>query len=417
MISSHISVLLLCVLFGTLIWYLFLNNEPVQNASIIISGGDGNSISEEIRNSNTQRSQALFSFRAPIEEVCTMLTAEEAKQYNVPEGAYICDLVPAWQDNPDVRWGGTVHSEPSPGVYVTKYILYNRDLEDLSVTLNNIKGTYRGIGLTFGSDFFSEGFLDGLDVEDEEKVTPAEKVTAMLNNVRNNTVMVLGKNALPSASASANYSFDVANPVAVSGAVHNNLQLLQNFEDPKQLNGVLRLYMEFVDYEFTVDGKEKVVRLALSANGANMADKLLKFGENDYRFYDLDNEVFVPFSEGRPARCCGMWRSGRADELLNEGDSKEEKDPMEDAMVSANETYAMPMPIEVTGDNIDFTLLSNEQKTHNIGIQLVVDGYVSMRKAALDNLVEADLSDADIVKRFNLPSISLRALLSITQQA
>lgn len=344
--------------------------------------------------------------------------SEEFNRYCVEAGSigYLCDMIeesdgtkrPPEIDSTMYKYGG-IDTESG------KMMVYPWTENVLKLSTVNLTGEFDSLVFTAGEDLWSSGFdMDLASISGDEQSVPTEAqineaVQAMLTNVRNHSTIVLGDSVLGNTKSNAKYTFDTANGSTYKAQKPIDAQHTLSIGSSNQF-GALRIAIRHLEFEFTLNGESKFVRVVTSdpSKGYLIGDKLLKV-DGEFQYFDLDTQTFTT---KRPARPCTMWSNGREssenpeDAAFNEADSIMEtvfKDITSDAIV--------PMPIELTSMP-DLARLRDNSQSLTFTIDFIATSHVGLR--GMHDVSEDAVTDADVIKNFDIDSLGLSASIKIT---
>lgn len=272
-------------------------------------------------------------------------------------------------------------------------------VEDLAIQLDSLSGSFHSIVLVTGRDMWSDGLrMDAIPTDDAKKtatmiqdmVTNINSKNSMLLHSRSNNNNKIIEIALPvdpegeedkevivdsrgqgQAAAPNNHSHDhtthTQNSTKSQGAAFSlerpTMTVKRTNRSPEFVSalgqlgshaktqqqtllppGALRVGVAYIDHHYQLAGEPQVMRIAHCLPGAQFGDKLLRFGDDDFRWLNLDTNTWVRYQLqdqtssssksksaatrrtsntkykrhekhldlfGRPERCATLWMGGR----------------------------------------------------------------------------------------------------------
>lgn len=319
-----------------------------------------------------------------------------------------------------------------------------RGANDIIASINNISGGFYSVHLVTGTHGWQDGFNPG-----DGSTTVDTAFTEILKSAQQAGTLLVGEKAVHDTTDHDEPPFEFS----AKDAVEFPMQPVPTTTDVTALNadvnrkkGAIHIALDTIAYAFTLDGKERQVRVLIGKKGNTPlmgVKQVLKDGKWLYLNKTTDQLV-----EDEPAVPYSFWNQGNVDQQLAEfqtqveSASGEEKTQLEAdivrlqteiAAMDAEKTALTTMfdekryatPIEVVGD-IDW----ENFKTKNVSLDLISSGFVGFRNAKINQeagggqeahtaMTEAELAEnyVQILKLFDINSLTLKAQFTFTDPA
>ena len=419
-IAIGVSVaIVLGAIASVLYWFVFSKTSTKQAVSPIETTGP-DKIPEQLKITMSSKSLSVKG---------TLNIAEDAEFASncepISEGVWHCKPIrDEFHDNyRPPRYYSSKYMFAGVTQDQSKFVFHAWRNTVLRVPLLNVTGEFDNMVLVHGVDFWSQGFktehdqhgnwhegdyeqgnknefVEGHEGENHEEHDKHENksledmISHMIENVRSNSTVIIGSEALPAITGQGKFEFNVINGSTFYVPPLSDLSKIQSITRENQ-QGMLRMSIKHLDYHFKLNNMPKTVRIFVSSSNGLMGDLQLKIGEQ-FMFYDRESKVFVVY---RPASPSSMWNRPHE----SENGEQQHEDEMQPFLTTIAQTYAIPIPVGLVD-------MPNCNKLHSsILVDLILDCNVGFIDQENENI-----SDADILQCFTIQNIGLRASLSLS---
>lgn len=297
------------------------------------------------------------------------------------------------------------------GVRDGKLHFHAWDENTLRLPLVNLTGAFDSMVLTAGHDMWSGGF--DVDLGGDKTASSAavirQAVRAMVDNVRANSALLLGDSVLGDPAANARYTFDVAHGSTYPAQLIKGVSRVRQLADDGagRRDGMLRLALRSLDFEFQVNGASKHLQVVTAGVGdARIGDKRMLVG-GEWKYYDTDAGAFVV---ARPANPSTMWTGGR-DHGNEDANEVAANQLLEQVFVEVTRSSLVPVPVELTTTPDLSKLTAGEDVEATVSVRFMTVAHVGLR--GLEGTDQAAISDADVIENFDIKRLGLTATVTV----
>lgn len=286
-------------------------------------------------------------------------------------------------------------------------IFMKRGAGDLITPLDDISGQAYSLVLQFESDFFSNGFAKSIGGGDNDPETMAASIAALPTALPEAHVLS-GLSPLSEVTTEAQIKFRVSQGATITVEPLPTSKTAPVLTGDK-LNGAFRMALEYLDYQFKLDGKECKIRVIMAQPNTDFAlmgvKQVWDSSDNTFKYYDPIEDKLV--SEPNE-NVWSFWNQSKYMNENNGGDGNEDAQSL--PLRTLFQKYRMPMPLDVVNASVDFA----DFKTKNATITLLVGGIIGFRDAKTAGFTEATLATNPIeqLKRFDLNTLQLQGVFS-----
>lgn len=284
-------------------------------------------------------------------------------------------------------------------------IFVQQSANNLYAVISNVSGVLLSMYITSNEDEFKNGFQPS-------DFTPQTDLGALVTNLANVTHTMIG--AKPGSLLSAGqstYAFNAKNPVDLS---------LNTLTDPPTIHadgtypstaGGFRIAPQYVDYTYTLNDTEQVLRLFINHPEIPMATKAIRDANGVFQFVVIDdagNPTLTP-TYTNDATILSFWNQPRS---LSEWTINDQAD-IEAQFTQHFRAKVVGIPVSLTNaEDVDMSTASDKVTA----VDLHVDPRLSFRDVLTEEVWGQSWTEAELATdyawqaiTFEIPGINFRA--------
>lgn len=281
-----------------------------------------------------------------------------------------CTAFPDSFDKMTWRFDRTEYSGLTPTFIFEKY-----DEDAVVAPMTNVRGEFYSIQFNYSDDMFAAGFAEGL--ENGFSIEPNTLLAS-----RQNARIIVGDSAIGS-RCDAPFTFSSNESSRYPLHVPQTLEALHGI----RRQGAFRISFRTLDYQYSLVGKEFVVRVIISACGLGLiGDKMIRDSDGVFKFLNLDTGELTKV---RSDNVLTFWNEPQSYESLSDLSPPIPTMSTGDmGMAEVYDAHNLGLPIDLVA-NDDVSKLTSTSK---VNLSFHIDGAVSFRNAKSLGLSESDLA-------------------------